>query len=238
MGLLSDIGSFLGYEDPSEAAQPYLDKIPGEIKQYYDPYIQAGQQALPGLQQQLTGLMQDPTGIMGQIGGQYQASPGYQFAVDQAMRAANQSAAAGGMAGTPANQFNAMNTAQQLANQDYYNYMDRGLSQYGRGLEGTQQLTGMGMQAGGTLAGQLADVAGSQANLAYAGAQGQNQMTGGILGGIGSLLGGIAGGPIGSAIGGGISTMFGGGQPGGGGSFGPALYPQGGGGSATFGGFL
>ena len=202
---------FGGGQDPAAAAAPYLQQIPEQISPYYEPYIQAGEQALPGLQEQLQRLTQTPTDVMSQIGGQFQASPGYQFQVDQAVRAANQAAAAGGMTGTPANQYNAMQVANQLANQDYYNYLDRGIGLYGQGLAGTQGLTAQGLQAGGSLAGQLANIGMSQANLAYQGAEAQNQQAGGLMGMLGGVAGSIFGGPIGGAIGGGIGNLFGGG---------------------------
>ena len=222
-----------GSQSPAEAAMPYLEGIPEQIKPYYEPYIQAGQQALPGLQEQLQRLVSQPTDVMSQIGGQFQASPGYQFQVDQATRAANQAAAAGGMVGTPQNQYQAMQSAQQLANQDYYNYMSRGLGLYGQGLAGTQALSGQGLQAGGALAGQLANIAGSQAKLAYAGQQAQEQQAGGLMGMLGGVAGTVLGGPIGGAIGGGIGKLFeGGSQPNyaSGGDFGGGInYGQGGG---------
>lgn len=222
---------FGGGGSPADAARPYLEGIPEQISPYYEPYIQAGEQALPGLQEQLQRLTQTPTDVMSQIGGQFQASPGYQFQVDQAVRAANQAASAGGMTGTPANQYNAMQVANQLANQDYYNYLDRGIGLYGQGLQGTQALAGQGLQAGGALAGQLANIAGSQANLAYKGAEAQNQGAGGLMG----MLGGVAGslfGPLGTAIGSQIPKALGIGQQ--------PNYAMGGnfGGGANYGGFL
>lgn len=180
-----------GGNNPYDAANKYLNQIPGAISPYYNPYINAGRGALPQLQQQYGNLMNDPTGMMNKIGAGYQQSPGYQFQVNQAMNAANNSAAAGGMSGTPAAQYNAANMVGQLANQDYYNYVTRGLNQYGLGLSGEAGINQMGYNAATDYAGALANGLMNQGNLAFSGAAAQNQQQGSqwgdIIGGIGSL---------------------------------------------------
>jgi hypothetical protein len=52
MNFMNDIDSWLGMQNPANGAQGYLNQIPGMMQGYYNPYIQAGQQALPQLQQQ------------------------------------------------------------------------------------------------------------------------------------------------------------------------------------------
>jgi len=201
--------SIFGASDPSKDAMNYLNQIPGTIKPYYDPYITAGQGALTDLQKQyqsLTGmgptvqnqylkLIQDPTAMMNQIGSGYTASPGYQYQVDQATQQANKAAAAGGMLGSPSEQQYVANTTNQLANQDYYNYLNHALSQYNTGLSGATGLynTGLGIEsdinhmgynASDTLAQSLANNLASQANLSYAGAANQNAAKSGLWGGL------------------------------------------------------
>lgn len=123
---------------------------PGQqfVTQYLDPYTQAGQDALPELQQQFMQLLQDPTAMMKQIGAGFQASPGYQYNVDQATQAAMQSGAASGMAGSPAVQEALAKNISGLASQDYNQYMQQALGQYGMGLQGEGSLASMGLQAG------------------------------------------------------------------------------------------
>ena len=107
------------FDDPSKAAQPYLNKIPGTITPYYQPSINAGNQALPGLQAQYGQMMNDPNGIISRLGAGYHQSPGYQFKLGQGESAINNAQAAGGMAGTGQHQQQAGELAGHLADQDF-----------------------------------------------------------------------------------------------------------------------
>jgi len=206
----------MGMKNPANAAMPYLNQIQGAISPYFNPYIQAGQSMLPqlqgqygqlmgmlpGLQNQYGALMNDPSGMMKGMGSTFQESPGYEWQKNQMMQGVNNAAAAGGMLGTPQAQQNMASTVGNLANQDYYNYLDHltnlyktGLAGqtglYGMGLQGAQGMAGMGLQAGTEMGTDLANALMSQAQLAYAGQANQNQSQGGAWGGIGSAVGGI-----------------------------------------------
>lgn len=206
------IGSFFT-KNPFDSAQPYYDKIPGMLEGYMQPYTEAGQTGLNNMQyymdkgqqaggtlyDQLTGIANDPTAKMTEWGNTFQQSPGYQFQVDQALGAANRASAAGGMVGSPAEQQSIAGTVNQLANQDYYNYLNHANNLYGQGMNGLQNMYGLGAQMGQSLYGISADMAKSlsenlassymnQGNLAYAGANAGNQ---GMMGGLGALGAGI-----------------------------------------------
>jgi hypothetical protein len=230
MGFFSDaFGS--GGSDPAKAADKYLSQIPGTITPYYQPYTQAGGQALgqygaesnalagmrPDLMQALTQLLQNPGNVYNQLGQGYQQSPGYEFNKNQNMQAITNAAAAGGMAGTPQHQMQAGAMASDLANQDFNQYLEhvmglmtRGLSggmgMYEQGFGGLHNLTNIGYQSSNDLASSLASNLVNQANNAYAGAANKNQRRGGALGAglgfLGSLAGGAIGGPTGAYIGG------------------------------------
>lgn len=198
----SGIGDILGglfgsNKNPADAAMGYLNQISGTMQPYYNPYITAGRNALGTLQGQYNTLLQDPTAMMRNIGKTFQQSPGYQFQVNQALNAANRAAAAGGMAGSPMEQQNIASTVNDLANQDYYHYLNAGLGQYGQGLSGMGGINQMGFQASDELAKNLAQVLMSQANAAYSGQANENQSQGGMMGmlggGLGTLLGGLSG---------------------------------------------
>jgi hypothetical protein len=163
------------YSNPADAAQPYLDQVPDTLKPYYDPYINAGQNALSTLMGQYQTLLNDPNKIMNQIGSGYQQSPGYQFQYNQGMNAINNAAAAGGQLGNNAHQLQAGGMATNLANQDFYNYLSQALGLYGKGLSGTEGINQMGYGASNELAQSLANNMTNQGNLAYAGQQNQNQ---------------------------------------------------------------
>lgn len=180
-----------GAQNPYDSASQYYNQIPGYLKQYLNPYMQAGQGAMGQLQGQYGQLINDPTAMMNKIGAGYQQSPGFNWQMQQAMGAANNAAAAGGMAGSPQHQQQAQTVATGLANQDYYNYMDKGLSQYGMGLQGLQGINAMGYGASNSMAQGMAGSLMNQGNLAYSGQASQNQaqgqMYGDIFGGLGAL---------------------------------------------------
>lgn len=180
------------YNNPADAAQPYFDQIPGTISPYYQPYINAGQGAMSSLQDQYGQLVNDPAAKLNSIGQGYQQSPGYQFKVDQATKAANQAAAAGGMLGSPMEQQQLASTVTGLADQDYYNWMNQALGLYGSGLSGYQGLNQMGYGASNELAQSLANALMSQGQLAYTGAANQNAMNQQQDTGWGALFSGIS----------------------------------------------
>lgn len=187
MGMLDPLGIFGSGPNPADAAMPYLNKGQGIVDKYMDPYISAGQKALPTLQDQYGQLINNPGGVMNKIGAGFQQSPGYQWQVNQSLDAANKAAAASGMAGSPAEQQQIATTANQLANQDYNNYMNRGVGMYNTGLGGMSHIFDTGAQASTSAMQQLMDLINTQAQLAYAGQANQNQSKGGMLGSLMSL---------------------------------------------------
>jgi hypothetical protein len=189
----SDIGNILynmfgSYTNPSDAASKYLNQIGGTISPYYQPYINAGMGAMGDLQSQYKNLLSNPTAIMNQIGSTFKASPGYQYNVNKATQGANSAAAAGGFAGSPAEQAALAGQISGLASQDYNNYMNQGLGLYGQGLNVAQGINQMGYGASNELAQSLMSALMTQAQNAYSGANNQNQQSGGLWGSIGDLL--------------------------------------------------
>lgn len=175
------------FSNPASHAMGYLNQIPGYLNQYLSPYINAGQNALPILQNQYSQLM-NPN-FINQFGQGFQQSPGFNFQVNQATNAANRTAAAGGMLGSPEEQQNLATTVSGLANQDYYNWLQHAMGAYGTGLSGEQNLYNTGFNASNNLSDSLASALMSQANLSYAGQANQNQMFGGLIGGLMGLGG-------------------------------------------------
>lgn len=208
----SGIANMFG-NNPADSAQGYLNQIPGEMGQYLNPYINNGNDAYGYLKPYMQrgdsasnmlmgaygGMISNPGQFMNQMGQGFQQSPGYGFQTSQALGQANRAAAAGGMAGSPAEQQQIAGVTNQLANQDYYNYLNHTMDMFGQGLNGLQNMSGQGLQAGqniyntgygasSDLANSLADYYMSQGNLAYAGGQNQNSS---LLGGLGSLASGL-----------------------------------------------
>lgn len=193
-GIAGLLGGMLGnQESPSDAANPYLNQIPGDVGRQMQPYTQAGQGAIGALQPQYQNLLNNPGGMLNQIGAGFHQSPGFQFALQQALQGAGHGAAAGGMAGSPQAQQQNMQLATQLGNQDYYNWLNQAKGMYGAGLEGEQGLAGLGMQGATNMSNVIANMLQNQAAMAYASQaaqnQGQSQLFGDIGSGIGAFLG-------------------------------------------------
>lgn len=198
--------------------EDYFNQMYQQLPGYFNPWIQAGQGALPTLQQQYGQLINDPNAMYNKFAAGYQESPGYQFRQKQGQGAAMNAAAAGGMAGTPQHQQQAAQISEDIANQDFYNYLSSVMGMYGMGLEGMGGLNRTGFEASRGLGEDLTSIMGSQAQMSQwremmdrmekmAREQQDSNFWGGILGGLGSLGGSILGGPIGGGIG---NWLFGG----------------------------
>lgn len=191
---LESLGGGLGqlfsdWQNPANSAMPYMQQAQNQLPGYFQPWMQAGQNQLGGLQQQYSNLMNNPGGMLNMLGSQYKQSPGYQFQFQQGMNGVNNAAAAGGMLGGSQAQMNAGQMATGLANQDYYNYLNKAMGMYGQGLQGAQGMANNGMMASMGLGEDMSSLLGSQAQLAYQGQNAQNQQQGGMWG---SMLGGAA----------------------------------------------
>jgi len=178
---------FSGGSNPANAAMPYMQQVPDVLHQYYDPYVSSGQDALSTLTSQYNQLLSDPSQIYNQMAAGYTQSPGYQWNYDQAMKAATDAAAAGGMSGTPAAQQQAATMASGVASQDFNPYMQSMLGLYGQGLSGEQGLNQMGFKSSEELANSLANNLMTEGSLAF---QGQSQQNKALMDALSGILGG------------------------------------------------
>ena len=208
------------FVNPADQAIKYLDQIEGKITPYYTNYINHGNKMGNSLEDQYSQIMSSPGQMINKFGQDYQKSPGYDFALKQALQAAGNAAAAGGRAGSPAAQEEAEEYAHGLANQDYNNYLQNVLNLYGQGLQGGQSMYNTGFQASNELAQSIANSMLSKAQLSYEGQNAANQRGAGknsFLSGLGTIGGGLIGayfgGPIGASIGSSVGgSIFGGGK--------------------------
>jgi hypothetical protein len=202
------------YKNPADSAMGYMNQIPGQLNQYLSPYINAGKEQLPGLQNQYNSLMSNPGGKVNEIGQGYHESPGFQFALQQALQGGNHAAAAGGMAGSPQHEQQNMGVATGLANQDYNQWLQHALNSYGQGIQGSQGLYNTGAQTGMAMGQDMASVLAQQAGLAYQGQNAENQHEGGmwgsLMGALGTAGGFAFGGPPGAMAGNAIGRGMGG----------------------------
>lgn len=187
-GLMGMMG---GHDNPANAAMPYLNEIPGETKPYYQPYIDAGNQAVGGVQQQFQQLINNPNELYKRFGQGFQQSPGYQWQLGQGEQAINNAMASQGMAGSPQHGQFAGQLAGNLANQDFYKYIQNVMGLYGSGLSGEQGIARQGQEASQNYANLLGNVSAGKGEYAYGGKAGQNQAQSqdwsNIFGGLGSL---------------------------------------------------
>lgn len=199
-GGLASLFGMGGGKNPADVANKYISKIPGQTKEFYSPYMEAGKGAMSSLQNQYQDLLGG--NVYNKLGEGYKESPGYQYALEQALQAGGNAAAAGGMAGTPLAQQEAMKTAQGLASQDFQNYLNSQMGLYGMGLQGQQGLNQMGFDASKDYASNLANALSQQGAYGYAGQAGQNTQR---AGGLSNLFSGL--GMLGSAF---LPKFFGG----------------------------
>jgi hypothetical protein len=200
---------FGGGGDPAAAAQPYLEQIPGVSHDIYDPYITRGGAAGDVLSEQYGRMAQDPTAFINALMEGYKPSEGYQFQQEQMGRAAANTAAAGGMRGTPQDQLQQQQITQGLLGQDMQQYLSNVLGAQQTGLTGEQGLYGIGFDASKGLGADLTNVLGQQAGLAFQGAR-ERAAQPGLFGKLTGALGTIAGLPTrgGGSVGGDILRRF------------------------------
>jgi hypothetical protein len=162
----------------------YLQQIPGQISPYYQPFINAGTGAMSNLEGQYGDLINNPGAKFNQMGESFQQSPGFNWQMQQALQGANHAAAAGGMAGSPEHEQNNEQVANDLANQDYYNYMDHVTGLYGEGLHGEQDLMHQGYNATTSLTDQIAQMLSQEARMQYGTEMGKKSAQSSIFGDI------------------------------------------------------
>jgi hypothetical protein len=186
------------YDNPADSAQPYLDKIPGYIDKYMDPYINMGQQAGNVAQEQYAKLASNPAAYYQDIYSGYNQSPSYQYQSDQMSKAAENSAAAGGYAGTEADYSKQMEINNALMDQDFSKYMNYIMQLQNTGLQGEQQMYNTGYGASTQALNGMTGYANNSANNQFQGTQAENQMSNAMLSmlmqGGGMLAGGMMGG--------------------------------------------
>lgn len=160
-------------DDPANAANKYMSKIPAVGQQYYNPYIQGGQKAGATLGNEYTKML-DPTAFMDNIMGHYKESEGAQYEKNQLGRGIGATAAAGGFAGTPEHEREYGEMAGGIMSKDMQQYLENALGIYGGGISGEEDVYNKGYGASGSLADLLGGNLASQGTLAFAGTSQNN----------------------------------------------------------------
>jgi hypothetical protein len=187
-----DIGSFFtnlfsdpgaGYKKASDILSQYLP----QAQSYLNPFVQAGQGAIPNFQNWLQS-MKDPSEFINNLMGKYQQSPYAKFMQQQGVRTAQNLGSASGLTGsTPLTQFAEQN-AENISSQDMQNWLSRVLginTQYGQGEFG---LMGQGLQAGNSLTNLMQNFMNNQAELGYGEEAAKQGRTGSLIQSIANLF--------------------------------------------------
>jgi hypothetical protein len=208
MSWLSDF--FKGGKNPADAGMPYLNQIPGMEHQAYDPYINRGNEASNTANPIFSQMGQDPAAFLEKLIGSYQPSKSYQLRLGESQKAAGNTAAAGGMRGSLNDITNESRIADSLLGDDMQQWLQNVMGLETQGLGGLTHTADTGFNAAKGLTGDLSNVLGTQAGLAFQGQANQNQSRSDLLSGIMKALGGIAGFglPGGGTIGGNIVGKF------------------------------
>lgn len=191
--------------NPASKAMPYVQQIPGVGQQYYGPYVQQGQQAGSILGPQYESLVKDPTGFIESIMKNYAPSSAERFNQQQLTSSMENTARAGGIAGTPYDQMQQAAGVQGLLSKDEEEYLRNALGVFGTGLTGEESIYNKGYDASKSLADLLSSALNEEGSLAFQGQRQENQNRSNLINMFAKLLStgaGVAlGGPFGGAAG-------------------------------------
>lgn len=209
MSILSKLFGGGDKNSPMNAANQYLSQIPNVGHEGYDPYVNAGLDASGRTKSKYEELMDDPTAFINKLMEGYKPSEGYQFQKDQLTKELGNTAAAGGVAGTPMDQMNQAQGIQGLLGKDMQQFLENVFSTFKTGLSGEETVAGRGFDASKQLTDFLGNNLTQQGGLAFNDARQKNQdtndlwsMFGKALGaGVGGFYGGVPGAKVGSQIG-------------------------------------
>lgn len=162
-------------DNPANAAMPYLNQIPGTLNPYFQPYINAGQRVSPELEALYGRLSKNPGDVYNELGAGYKQSPGYQLRLKEALQAAGNAQAAGGMLGTPLHSALAGRIGEQVAGDDFEKYINHLWDMMKGGIGGQQGIANQGYEAGTRYGENIGNLLGTQADVAFKGKAGENQ---------------------------------------------------------------
>ncbi len=191
MSILSRL--FGGGDDPSQAAMPYLNQIPGVGHSTYDPYINRGNAAGNKLSGQYDELLNDPTALINKLMEAYRPSEGYQFQKKELTDFMGNNAAAGGFSGTPYDTNQQAGRIQGLLSQDMQQFLTNALGRYDKGLTGFQGFADQGFESSKGLGDLLGNNLAAQGGLAFQGQQQKNSNQNQMFQALAQVLGGVGG---------------------------------------------
>jgi hypothetical protein len=139
-----------------------------------NPFMQAGQGAIPGYQNWMKG-MSNPSQYVNSLMNNYQESPNAKFMQQQAMRGAQNAGSASGMQGSTPLALQMQQNAGNISQQDMGNWMNNamGVNQMYGGAMGN--MMNMGQQSANALTNLYSNEANSMGDMTYGEGEAQNQ---------------------------------------------------------------
>jgi len=188
MSSWNDVGQYLEGNTGNDAAQDDLSGLSATLKNYYNPYMNAGTSEIQPYQNTVNTLMQDPTGFVNNIMQSYKPSQMNQNNMNLMQTASDHAAAVGGTLGTGEQVGEVQKNANNLSMGDQQQYLQQILAPFYQGLNGASNIFGSGLNATNSLGNNLSTIGQSQANLAQKHGDNIDDMITGGLTTIGSWL--------------------------------------------------
>lgn len=194
---------------PERAGEKYLNQIGPMAEQRLNPYVQRGNEAGNNLYGQYQNLTNNPGDLYNQLMSGYSHSKGFETRQQNALQAQQNSAAAGGYAGTPEDQRRQAEISDALLGADMDTYFRNVSGLYNTGLEGQQGFEKEGYNSNYELTNLLANLLSQRAGIETANAKSKNAGKKDTLSMLTSLLGGAVGGVVGGPTGAYAGAQFG-----------------------------
>lgn len=169
--LMSSLGGLFGglFGDsgkPYGAAMDQYNQWTNKAENAQNPFLKGGQNAVPQYQDWLSG-QKDPSGFINNLMGQYQQSPWAKYQTQQAMRAGQNAASAGGLMGSTPMMQQMQQNAAGISSEDMQKWMQNVLginTQYG---QGQKDMMNIGQNSANSLTNLYGDMGKSAADAAY-----------------------------------------------------------------------
>jgi hypothetical protein len=205
---MSWLSSFLHPQGGYDAAQGQLNNYYGQAQGYQQPYAQAGQSAIPGMNTAMSRLL-DPASLQNEWAQGYETSPQAQQAQQMASQQGLDAASSMGLMGSQPALQAIQGGATQIGLNDRQNYLDNLMQKYQSGIGLGQNMMGMGAQAGGQMGQNAMNMGQSSGEMQFGRQNAPGSMLGTMMGGVTGLAGSALGGPIGGAMGAKLGQMMG-----------------------------
>lgn len=175
------LSTFLFGRNAADSAKPYLDKN----EHLYDDYSGYGKSAGADMAGRNANMANDPTGYLNHLMESYQPSEGYKMKSHEDLRAAGNSAAAGGMRGSQQDVENSAKIQDMLMGDDMQQWLKNVMGIESEGSQGQSHMFDTGFNA----TNQQSNNNMNQAGLAFQGQAQNNANRSQFLSGLMKYLG-------------------------------------------------